>query len=158
MSWNEVKDEKDIETLLKTYCGFHDSCIASAKYDSAMYTDEEKTMWFGDPEDYSLNLIFHSQWDPQYIELRFEGVRRFRLIGFQDNYTSDIYGAFIKFCDDLLLSGHFAPSRSIVWSDCEFDESAAGEDLCEPACSYIIAGSLKWRILSNGGVKRKNKE
>ena len=38
--WNEIKNEIDIENLMKEYCGFHDSCIVSINYHSGAFVDD----------------------------------------------------------------------------------------------------------------------
>lgn len=85
MEWKQVQTDEDIQELLKAYSGFHDACIASAQYVSGTRVADDGTMWFKGGEDYRLLVLFHSQWEPHYLELYFEGVRRFRLIGQQDN-------------------------------------------------------------------------
>ena len=121
MEWKQVQTDEDIQELLKAYSGFHDACIASAQYVSGTRVADDGTMWFKGGEDYRLLVLFHSQWEPHYLELYFEGVRRFRLIGQQDNYLNDIYEAFIKFYDEILPWEYTASPRVIVWSDGEFD-------------------------------------
>lgn len=157
MEWKQVQTDEDICELLDSYSWFHDACIVSAQYVSGTHVAEDGAMWFG-PGEQRLSVLFHSQWEPYYLELYFEGVRRFRLIGMQDNYANIIFEAFIKFFDGILPCEHFAPPRVIVWSNSEFDPKSVGESLEEPADSYIIASSLKWRVLSDGGVKKKNAE
>ena len=146
MDWKEVRTDADIQELLKTCLGFHDACIVSAQYVSGTHVAEDGAMWFGTGEEHRLLLLFHSQWEPHYIELYFEGVRRFRLIGFQDNHFNEVFEAFIRFYDGILPCEHFAPSRVIVWSDNEFSPESYNDGLQEPADTYVIASSLKWRI------------
>ena len=159
MDWKEVRTDADIQELLKTCLGFHDACIVSAQYVSGTHVAEDGAMWFG-PGGQRLLVLFHSQWEPYYLELYFEGVRRFRLIGLQDNYLNEIFEAFIKFFDGILPCEHFAHPRVIVWSNSEFDPKSVGEGLEEPAESYIIASSLKWRIADgpNGSVLPRETE
>ena len=42
--WNEVKNEIDIENLMKEYSSFHDSCIVSINYHSGAFVDDESAM------------------------------------------------------------------------------------------------------------------
>ena len=143
MDWKKIETDADIKELLKTYYGFHDSCIVSAQYASGTRVEVDGSMWFGG--SHRLLMLFHSQWEPRYLELLFEDVRRFRLIGLQDNYLNEVFEAFIRFYDGILPYGHFAPSRVIVWSDNEFVSKSYNDGLQEPADTYVIAGSLKWR-------------
>ena len=53
---------------------------------------------------------------------------------------------FAGFHDNILPSRYQAPSRVIVWADsCDFDVNNITNALDEPATTYIIASSLKWR-------------
>lgn len=159
MEWKQVQTDEDIRELQDAYSWFHDACIVSAQYVSGTHVAEDGAMWFG-PGGQRLLVLFHSQWEPYYLELYFEGVRRFRLIGLPDNYLNEIFEAFIKFFDGILPCEHFAHPRVIVWSNSEFDPKSVGEGLEEPAESYIIASSLKWRIADgpNGSVLPRETE
>lgn len=42
--WNEIKNEIDIENLMREYSGFHDSCIVSVSYHSGAYVDDNGGM------------------------------------------------------------------------------------------------------------------
>ena len=45
--WNEIKNEIDIENLMKEYSGFHDSCIVSINYHSGAFVDDKGAMAYG---------------------------------------------------------------------------------------------------------------
>ncbi len=151
--WHEVLNQKDIDDLLDAYGGFHDSCIASLNFVSGTYTDKN-AMNFGGFDKYVLNMIFHSQWSDYALELQFAGLRRLHLVGVQDNYFNDIFDASIKFYDNLLPSTYQLPARVIVWADSEdFDVNDIDSKLSEPADTYVIAHSLKWRLIK----KSRNK-
>ncbi|MDE7440205.1 MAG: hypothetical protein K2N23_06845 [Clostridia bacterium] len=146
--WKNVQNEKDIEELLNAYNGFHDSCIASLNFQSGTYVDNNYTMHFDGYKKYELHIIFNSQWYPKDLELCFNGLRRLNLVGVQDNYMNDICEASIKFYDKLLPSKYQVPERVIVWADCEdFDANAIDLQLGEPADTYVIAHTLKWRFI-----------
>ena len=149
MAWKEVKTDADIEELMQTCLGFHDSCVVSATYVSGDRVDEKGAMWFGDAlEGHSLNILFDSQWEPHRFELCFQGVRRMRLIGAQDNYLNNIYEAYLQFHEEILPCRYRASKRVIVWSDhAEFTLKDAEDGLAEPGISYVIAASLRWRIM-----------
>lgn len=147
-NWHEVFTQKDIDDLLDAYCGFHDACIVSVNFVSGMHVDNEKAMHFGEFGKYALNMVFHSQWSDDALELHFAGLRRFHLVGAQDNYTNEIFEAFIKFYDDLLPSKYQTPTQVIVWADkSDFDVNNIYSQLTEPADTYVIAHSLKWRLI-----------
>ena len=146
--WHEVFTQKDIDDCLDAYGGFHDSCIASINYISGTYVDGEKSMHFDEYIKFKLSMVFHSQWSDYALELHFAGLRRLHLVGVQDNYTNDIFDASIKFYDNLLPSKYQTPSQVIVWADREdFDIKDMASLLAEPGDTYVIAHSLKWRLI-----------
>lgn len=142
----EIKNEQDIEDIMCACAGFHDSCIVSVSYSSGAFVDENNGMGNGDFLEHSLTLILHSQWCSP-IKLLFRGVRKFSVIGWEDNYFCDIFGAYLAFHSDLL--GKCRDDRLIVWSDNEgFDPSSHTEDrvLSSHGSTYIIAEKLFWEI------------
>jgi len=146
--WHDVFSQKDIDDLLNAYGGFHDSCIASLNFKSGTYVDSESSMHFDGIGKYELYMVFHSQWNDHALELCFTGLRRLHLVGAQDNYLNDILDASIKFYDDLLPSKYQAPEKVIVWADrVDFDAKDIGSQLTEPADTYVIAHTLKWRLI-----------
>ena len=68
--WNEIKNETDIENLMKKYYFFHDSCIVSVNYRSGAYVDDNGGMANGELLEHSVEIVLHSQWEKP-IELRF---------------------------------------------------------------------------------------
>lgn len=129
------------------YGHFHDSCITNLTYKSGAYVDKHKTMHFGDIDGRELNLIIQRQWEPITLELCFVGVRRFHVVGWQDNYLCDIMYAYLSFHKDVLPG---EPIELIVWADTEYfnlEEIAISNSLKEPADSYVIANTLKWRVI-----------
>ena len=148
--WKQVETTEDIDELLQTFHGFHDSCITSIRYESGNYVDKDGSMIFAGIHDYELHMIFQSQWDPQTVELCFNGVRQLFLVGLEDNYNNDIYDAYLGFQNDLFPSRFRGPKRMIVWADDSgFDIHDMTGDLIEPAVTYVIANTLKWRIIDN---------
>lgn len=145
--WYDVLTQSDIDDLMDAYGGFHDACIVSVNFASGMHVDKKMTMHFGDLEQYALKIVFHSQWSDYALELHFAGLRRLHLVGIQDNYSNDIFDASIKFYDNLLSSKYQTPARVIVWADRgDFDVNSIDSQLTEPADTYVIAHSLKWRL------------
>lgn len=144
-NWHNIETERDIEFLLSTYNGFHDTCIVSLSFQSGAFVDDEGAMHFGDAESRRLSVIFQGQWNPRTIELQFSGLRQMHLIGWQDNYACEILDAYLAFHDNL-LSGN--PGRVIVWSDTDwFDVAKIDNSIHEPADTYIVANALRWRIV-----------
>lgn len=147
--WNEIKNENDIEELMTEYSGFHDSCIVSVNYLSGAVVDENNFMQFGGIYDRTVNMILNSQWNKP-IELLFTGVRKCSIVGWEDNYFCDIFGAYLDFHTELL--GSTRDDRLIVWADdggfapSEYTE----EKLLSPNrmnCTYVIAEKLFWRLV-----------
>ena len=146
--WNEIKNEVDIENLMKEYYGFHDSCIVSINYHSGAYVDDKGDMLNGELLEHSIEMILHSQWNKP-IELRFTGVRKCNIVGFLDDYFCDIFGAYLDFHNDLL--GGTRDDKLIVWADCDgFDPTEYTEEtpISTNCCTYVIAEKLFWRIIT----------
>ena len=149
--WNEIKNEIDIENLMKEYSGFHDSCIVSINYHSGAYVDDKGAMANGELLEHSVEMILHSQWNKP-IELRFTGVRKCNIVGFVDNCFCDIFGAYLNFHRDLL--GGTRNNKLIVWADCDsFNPIKYTEET--PISTngnyntYVIAEKLFWRITTD---------
>ena len=146
--WHQVQIQSDIDQLLETYGGFHDSCIVSLHYVSGTYVDDDNAMVFGSDDDFVLNIVFQRQWEPKGLELCFSGVRRFHITALQDNYFDDIYEAYLAFHDGILPAKYRAADRVIVWADdAGFCVNELSEAPTEPDLSYVIATRLKWRIV-----------
>ena len=145
--WNDIKNDEDIQSLMTEYCGFHDSCIVSMNYSSGAYVDENNAMGNGEIYEHTLLMTLNSQ-ICKTIELLFNGVRKCSIVGWEDNYFCDIFGAYIGFNKDLL--GKTRDDRLIVWSDYEsFDPAEYRErELISQSghnCTYVIAEKLFWR-------------
>lgn len=143
--WNQINNQTDIENLRYLYNNFHDSCICSMEYKSGAYVDEKGSM-HGIHEEGVLVARFDSQ-SPRYhlesvrksLELKFVGLRRMNLIGFQDNYFCEILSFYLSFYKDY-----------IIWSeDDSFDPDNYGDNelLKEPMSTFIIANRLEWRFV-----------
>lgn len=148
-SWIEVKTKKNIDELMSYFHGFHDSCISSIRYVTGNQVSDNKSMKFGELNDYEAIVIFESQWGGP-IELCFNGVRRMHLVGMEDNYFPDISGATIIFANNILPCKFNLPKETIVWAnDAYFDIKYIDNALTEPSITYIIAHQLKWRKLKD---------
>ena len=148
--WNEIKNEIDIENLMNEYSGFHDSCIVSINYHSGAFVDDEGAMANGGLLEHSIEMILHSQCNKP-IELRFTGVRKCNIVGWEDNYFCDIFGAYLNFHSDLL--GKTRDDKLIVWAAWDgFDPINYSEEKPLSAngeyCTYVIAAKLFWRIMT----------
>lgn len=45
--WHKVELQEDIDFLMETYGGFHDSCIVSLSFQSGAFVDNDMAMHFG---------------------------------------------------------------------------------------------------------------
>ncbi|MCI7180464.1 MAG: hypothetical protein SOY12_01965 [Schaedlerella sp.] len=144
-NWSRIETQKDIDLLMETYGDFHDACIVSLNFQSGAFVDDDMAMHFGSAEERILSVIFQCQWEPKAIELQFSGLRQMHLIGWQDNYLCDISSAYLAFHNNLLPG---ESGRVIVWSDTDwFNVEKIDNSIHEPADTYIVANSLRWRIV-----------
>ena len=144
-------NEIDIENLMKEYSGFHDSCIVSINYHSGAFVNDKGAMANGGLLEHSIEMILHSQCNKP-IELRFTGVRKCNIVGWEDNYFCDIFGAYLNFHSDLL--GKTRDDKLIVWADWDgYNPINYTEE--KPISTngkhstYVIAEKLFWRIMTN---------
>ena len=149
--WNEIKNKIDIENLMKEYSDFHDSCIVSISYHSGAFVNDKGAMANGELNDHGIEMILHSQWNKP-IELRFTGVRKCNIIGWEDNYFCDIFGAYLNFHSDLF--GKTRDDKLIVWADCDnFNPIKYTEETPISTngnySTYVIAEKLFWRITTD---------
>lgn len=148
--WNEIKNEIDIENLMQEYSGFHDSCIVSINYHSGAFVNDKGAMANGELIEHSIEMVLHSQCNKP-IELRFTGVRKCNIVGWEDNYFCDIFGAYLNFHSDLL--GKTRDNKLIVWADWDgFNPINYTEE--KPISTngkystYVIAEKLFWRTMT----------
>ena len=142
--WKEIKTQQDIDELLDVYGDFHDGCLVKAAFQSGAGVDDKLSMGFGVDGDYTLLATFERQWRPKTLEMKFIGLRRCHLVGYEENYLPLLFEAYLSFSENLLPG---APKRVIVWSDVPFDPVAPFNRFEEPGESYIIANNLQWRVI-----------
>lgn len=151
-SWNKIKTQTDIEELMNFYSDFHDSCIVSVHYHSGACVDRDGAMCFGYAPNHILSILFQRQFQRQCkesrtIELCFTGVRQVHLTGWQNYYDNAISGAHIAFYDRLFPG---STEQVIVWANRGgFDVKNICNEIKEPSDTYVIADSLKWRIIED---------
>ena len=148
--WNEIKNKIDIDNLMEEYCGFHDSCIVSINYRSGAFVNNNGAMANGGFFDHSIEMVLHSQCNKP-IELRFTGVRKCNIVGWEDNYFCDIFGAYLNFHSDLL--GKTRDDKLIVWADWDdfnpvnyMEEKTISNS--RNNCTYVIAERCFWRTMT----------
>ena len=148
--WHEINSAKDIDYLFEFYGGFHDSCIKELRYASGAMVTADRAMFFGKSQDRQVDIVFQSQWNPNEIEMRFVGMRRMNITGWQSNYLCEIFGCHLAFHNDLIAG---LDDDLIVWSDNSGFNPKQLLDrqiLSEPGVSFIIAEKLSWREVHIG--------
>lgn len=99
-SWNYLRTSDDIRNLMKEFSGFHDSVIKKLSFESGSYVDEDRCMHFDDSKK-TLRIDFDSQ-QSNPITIEFIGIRSLNLRPAEENYTPDIFGAYITRKDEML--------------------------------------------------------
>lgn len=133
--WNEIANEKDLNSFMDAMYGFHDCCLKEIKYISGAYVDEELSM-FPINNKRILSMIIQRQFEsPSVIEMQFAGLKYLKLFPNDENYTCEILDATMIFKDDC-----------IYWCDCgDLSES----DLDNYTGTLICASKLRWRSIEN---------
>jgi len=145
MRWNQINNQADIEFLLREYFRFHDSCIIAVDYISGAKVNDEGSMC-GVSSGCALIIrfdsqmpSFHHQPEKKTLGLKFIGLRRLNLIGYQDNCFPIMSSCFLAFYEDF-----------IVWveDDCFNPENCSGTGLLEaPMSTFAVADRLAWRFV-----------
>ena len=143
--WHNVNTDDDISNLMESFAHFHDSCITEIRYTSGTGINADNAMIFAEPNDVQADFVFQSQWNPKTLVLRFAGIRKMHIVGWQRYYSCEITGCYLKFHNDLISN---LDESLIVWADdggfypMSFIEKRI---LSEPDTSFIIAENLAWR-------------
>lgn len=137
--WYEIKTQKDVTFLIEHYFGFHDSTIVRAEYiDESEQSDGSFVI---DSKAILLSLFFKTPWIKYELELRFIGLRRINLIGFVENYSSEMSGCYLDFYKEKII---FA-------NDASFDPAKPLQTKLldkEPMITFVVADELNWRFLN----------
>lgn len=129
MKWNTIETQDDIDFLLKTFNGFHDSCIVSMQYKSGAYVDKSDFSMNPINIERTLSIIFHSQFkNCLAIEIVFDKLIKLNLEPNDENYDCIILGATIQ-----KENGKFFWADS---PDCIYSS---------PKGTWIICENLMWR-------------
>ena len=131
MNWNIIKTQADADALMRTFMGFHDSCIREAHLWTDLWVSEDSNMHLAVPTDNKLRLLFQRQWkNPSAIELLFEKVIRFNMVPAPDNNDPIIYDATL-----------IAWDGEIFWAD---DCSCTPDNPNRDRYTWISAKKLSW--------------
>ena len=127
--------------MLEEYCGFHDACICKVEYISGTSVDKEGTMKFSSVDTAKLNVNFQSQMVLRTIQLQFIGLRRINLIGYEENYFSDISSCYLA-----LYKGY------VIWANNDWfnpEIPCQNKLLSEPMNTFIVADKLIWKFIDD---------
>ena len=154
MRWQKIESENDIQELLNECCGFHDYHLINLEFKSGIkrLPDLSIQSFVGDNPDCKLKLLFKTSDNTISIELLFSGVRLFHFVGCQDHYDNEIVEAYMGVEGNLFKDNN---QPFIVWSDnsdwaseTNIKEAIKNNNVFEePSDSFVIANSLKWRIV-----------
>ena len=129
--WNELLNQIDINGLMNTFGGFHDSCIKELKYISGAFVGLDLCM---NPINYArtVKVIFQRQCkNPMVIEIEFTGLLNLALTPVDESITCELEGASM-----------FISDGKIYWYDSDSVESSIeGHN-----GTWICANSVRWRV------------
>ena len=140
--WNEIKDNTDIDNLVKSYGFFHDSCLRDIYISTREFVDHKLAMHFDNK--LTATLLFQRQFKPNSVlELRFDNIEQFNFRPFSETEDAVIYDACLIMVDGLFYWADFAD-----WKIGDNDSI------------WINGQKLFWRFRPEliGNVKRVNAE
>jgi len=136
LDWINIENEIDIGFLMKTFGGFHDSCIKEMHFVGNGYVGADFGMGISDTA--KLCIIFQRQYDnPSAIEMEFMQLNHLS-VGVSDNHFPDIFDAALFFKND-----------KIYWAN--DSDWTPDDDSNYPNTVWVMAKSVRWRIL-NGAL------
>ena len=130
--WNEITNEKELNSFMNDMYGFHDSCLKELKYISGAYVDEELSMRPVNSKRI-LSVIIQRQFEnPSVLELQFVGLKYLKLIP-EDECTCEILDASMILKDD-----------RVYWCD---RGGLSEEDIDSYTGTTICASKVRWRAV-----------
>lgn len=132
--WNEITNEKDLNSFMDAIYGFHDSCLKEIKYISGAYVNEKLSMKPVNSQRI-LSMIIQRQFeDPSVIEMQFVGLKYLKLFPNDENYTCEILDATMILKED-----------RIYWCDCG---GLSEKDIGNYTGTTICASKVRWRAVN----------
>jgi len=105
--WTEIKDNSEIDNLLKLYGFFHDSCLRDIYITTREFVDEKLAMHFDNK--LTATLLFQRQFGPNSVlELRFDNIEQFNFRPFDETENAVIYDASLMMVNGLFYWADFA--------------------------------------------------
>jgi hypothetical protein len=136
--WQELKDQTDVEELMRVFGSFHDSCLKEIAVRNREYVASGLAMGFDNPT--AVRFLFQRQFrNPVAIELQFEDVEDFNWVHFNtqhDTGFSVIYQAVFFWQDSLLY-----------WAE-DIDWHLTADDRND--FRWISAKRARWRTVEDG--------
>lgn len=119
---------------MEAFGDFHDACLREVHLWTQHWVDERLSMNVSPGPDTRLRMLVQRQWrSPAAVELLFEEIERFCLVGAPENHDSIIMGASLLVREDGI---YWSPERD--WSP----EGPRGQD-----ASWVRARRLSWRAV-----------
>lgn len=117
MSWQEIREDRDIENLFSSFGNFHDSIIREVHLWAKRYVDVDLSMSFPpDISDQSASLLFQRQASGMMaVQLHFDGLSGFNLVPNSSNQDGILMGAKMLILDSVVYwaaDRDWLPSRS----------------------------------------------
>ena len=132
MSWNIIKDQDDVDSLMALFGGFHDGCLREAHLWTGHWVSKDLAMSCPGSLDNCIRILVQRQFkEPSAIELLFEEVTRFNLVPAPENYESIIFGATLLVQDS---TAYWSPTEG-WWPDSPSRDEA----------TWVSAKRLRWR-------------
>lgn len=139
--WKRIETQNDIDELMGLARGFHDTCLVSASFKTGQYVDTSGAMASScAPETYELTITLHSQWTKKPLELRFTGMHKTSLTGYDQRSDGIIYDAHLAFHEDVPGA---EGKKLIVWAD--WVDFSPGKSDIDDLTSFVYAECLIWR-------------
>lgn len=131
MEWVELKSQENIDTLMNSFYGFHDSCIKECFYITGMFVDENKKS-MGQDNNSNIKIIFQSQLCNS-IEICFEDIKELNIYTYDnDKYFNDISDAIF-----------FIENNLIYWANSlEWNKNNSDKEI-----TYIICKKAKYKSI-----------
>lgn len=131
--WNEIANEKDLNSFMDTVHKFHDSCLKEIKYISGAYVNDKLCMLPVNAQRI-LSMIIQRQFEnPSVVEMQFVGLKYLKLFPTDENYTCEILDA------TMILK-----EACIYWCDCG---GLSEKDIESYTGTTICASKVRWRAV-----------
>ncbi len=137
MRWNEIKSQKDIDTLMETFGSFKDSVITEMYYLSGAFIHPGMLMYPVNAKR-QLTVIFqHQEKEVPSIELAFSDMERLNLVPSCTNCFAQINEVTFKKVKGKIYMADIA----------DFDVEKINKDVFYNSFTWVVAKKARWRVL-----------